>query len=54
MKIAPKWSSNRTTYEQKGYKYVPEIICREMWLMEKTGVKTLAEKAERNSKHVQM
>ena len=46
MKITPKWSSKRTTYEQKGRTYVPEIIYREMWLVEKTGVKILVEIAE--------
>ena len=43
MKITPKWSSKRTTYEQKGRTYVPEIIYREMWLVEKTGVEILVE-----------
>ena len=34
MKITPKWSLKRTTYEQKGRSYVPEISYREMWLVE--------------------
>ena len=49
MKITPKWSSKRTTYEQKGRTYVPEIIYREMWLVEKTGMDILVEIAEVNS-----
>ena len=53
MKIAPKWSSNRTMYEQKRVQIRSRIIYREMWLMEKTRVKILVEKAETNSKHVQ-
>ena len=53
MKITPKWSSKRTTYEQQGRTYVSEIIDREMSLVEKTGGKILVEIAEANSKHVQ-
>ena len=53
MKITPKWSSKRTTYEQKGCTYLPEIIYREMWLVEKTGAEILVEIAEANSKRVQ-
>ena len=53
MKITPKWSSKRTTYEQKGRTYVPEIIYREMWPVEKTGAEILVEIAEANSKRVQ-
>ena len=53
MKITPKWSSKRTTYEQQGRTYVSEIIDREMSLVEKTGVKILVEIAEANSKRVQ-
>ena len=53
MKITQNWSSNRTKYEQKGHTYVPEIIYREMWLVEKTGAEILVEIAEANSKRVQ-
>ena len=53
MKITPKFSSKRTTHEQKGRTYVPEIIYREMWLVEKTGAEILVEIAEANSKRVQ-
>ena len=53
MKITPKLSLKRTTYEQKGRSYVPEIIYLEMWLVEKTGVEILVAIAEANSKRVQ-
>ena len=53
MKITPKWSSKWTTYVQKGRTHVPEIIYREMWLVEKTGGEILVEIAEANSKRVQ-